>query len=129
MFRRRDSLKTVFGLHTLAKDTQLLVEKLEQRVRGLEEIENRTDAARRDMHLLFSEIQTALQALGFVNVRLRQLPMGEQQEKKEPKVFDNQTRQRLEGGLPPESAQRVYDTSKPTGLESESNIDRTIRWK
>lgn len=95
MFSRGEHMKMLNEIQGMTTRLEQQLLRCERLLNTVSELERRLDGARETLHLLFSDLQTALQAAGFLNIRLRELPHSiRSDEKKQPQAFDENHRQR-----------------------------------
>ena len=63
----------------LLTDLGARTDRIKRSMEMLDTLEDRVEKCRSEMHLLFTEIEVALQAIGFVSAKLRRQPIGGQE--------------------------------------------------
>ena len=73
------------------------LERCQQLLVSAQEVEQTINRCRQEMHLLFAEIEMAMQTMGFVVGQFRRLPLPNAAPPPPPEIFTNERRQREHG--------------------------------
>jgi len=99
-FKRKqdEGVAQAFDLVKLLGEARLLLNECQRSIAVMQELDETINEMRKEVHLLQSEIQSALQASGLINVKMYKAPLKPDM-RPEPAVFDEEYTQRLDDGM------------------------------